>query len=84
MLSAAALRRRLLERQAPTPTAASPADDETVSPGSGATGVEPRSKTPVEGLLKKEASGTFEKMLLEGVQAPVEDDAYVFYSFARP
>ncbi|ROW07215.1 hypothetical protein VMCG_03886 [Cytospora schulzeri] len=57
MLSAAALRRRLLERQAST----------TVPE-------EPKRKIPVRGPVKKEASNTFEKMLLESAQVPAADD----------
>ncbi|KUI62732.1 Polynucleotide 5'-hydroxyl-kinase GRC3 [Cytospora mali] len=78
MLSAAALRRRLLERQASTTNAedaASPtADAEINSPSSITAGAEPRRKMPVRGSLKNEASGTFEKMLLESAQVPAADD----------
>ncbi|ROV93523.1 hypothetical protein VSDG_06825 [Cytospora chrysosperma] len=83
MLSAAALRRRLLERQASTNTpegAASPAaaaaedEDEVNSPSEDAAGSELKRKVPVRGLMKKEASNTFEKMLLESAQVPAADD----------
>lgn len=86
VLSAAALRRRLLERQASTNApegAASPAavataaEDEANSPSGDAAGLEPKRKVPVRGSVKKEASGTFEKMLLESAQVPAADDTYV-------
>lgn len=87
MLSAAALRRRLLERQASTNTlegAASPAvaaaaedEDGVNSPSEDAAGSELKRKVPVRGLMKKEASNTFEKMLLESAQVPAADDTYV-------
>lgn len=79
MLSAAALRRRLLERQTPATSAALPADDEASSPSGDAAGagVELRRKIPVRGPVKKEASVIFEKMLLEGDQAPAADEACV-------
>lgn len=47
------------------------------SPSGDAAGSEPKRKIPVRGPVKKEASGTFEKMLLESAQVPAADDTYV-------
>ena len=87
MLSAAALRRRLLERQALTTTAAASlaGDDVVDNPSKDASGVEPGSKAPVNAPKREEAPGTFERMLLEGAQAPAaDDDAYVARTLLFP
>lgn len=71
MLSAAALKKRLLERQTASPlsTASTEGNGKTIDDGDKASSEKPREKDKV--------SDAFERLLLEGAEIPAGGDGYV-------